>query len=91
MRTTLKFNDHSVQRSLSRLIEAGTDPSPLMQRLANHLADATDESFEREAAADGTPWEPLAAVTQAALQRTGHVSIQILQQRGDLAKSITSS
>ena len=61
----LEFNDRDAKRGLAQLIQACSDLTPLMRRIAGHLADATEQAFENEAAPDGKLWEQRAASTLA--------------------------
>jgi phage virion morphogenesis protein len=66
--------------ALQRGIDAGSDFTPAMMEIANHLSTATRLRFEREQAPDGSPWKP----SRRALEEGG----QTLTMKGDLKGSI---
>ena len=84
----LEFNDRDAKRGLAQLIQAGTDLTPLMRRIAGHLADATEQAFENEATPDGKPWEHRAASTLASSKYRDRQPEKILQFSGHLVRSI---
>ncbi len=59
-----------------------------MRAIAGHLADSVEESFEQESAPDGTPWQPLSAVTLAERTKRGYVPARILRRTSALLSSI---
>ncbi len=59
-----------------------------MRVIAGHLADSAEESFAQESAPDGTPWQPLSAVTFAERTKRGYVPARILRRTSALLSSI---
>lgn len=57
------LDDRQVQAALSRLLVAGSDMTPLMRDIGEHLRNTTRKRFEDEEAPDGTPWAPLSSTT----------------------------
>ena len=56
---TVEIDDAEVRTALNRLLAAGTDMTPLMRDIGEHLLNTTRERFHSEKAPDGTPWTPL--------------------------------
>ena len=86
----IEYKDQQVRTALNRLLRAGTDLSPTMKKVAGHLAASARQSFEREAAPDGTPWKKLSPVTIARRKKSGHTPIKILRSNADLKRSIVA-
>ena len=93
MKVDLVYDDRAVTEALNRLRVAATDMRPAMREIAATLEDAVEESFDREAAADGTPWAPLAESTTARRADRGTWPGSILQETGGrgLAGSMSST
>jgi phage virion morphogenesis protein len=72
--------DDRLGEALGRLLAAGTDLTPAMKDIANHLEAATRLRFEAERAPGGQPWQP----SQRVLEDGG----QTLSLSGDLKGSI---
>ena len=88
MRIKVQLNDAAAQRSLARLVTAGTNLTPLMRVISAHLQDSAEQSFEKEQSPDGKPWAKLSPVTVDQRKKKGYVPIKILTQRAHLARSI---
>ncbi len=85
----IEYKNQQVRDALNKLLRAGTDLSPVMKQIAGHLAASTQQSFEREAAPDGTPWAKLSPVTVAQrIKKRGSLPVKILEDTGQLQKSI---
>ena len=84
----IEYEDQEVQRALRRLLQAGTDMTPLMRRIAGHLQAFTEQSFDKQTSPDGQPWARLKASTVKQRKKTGHVPIKILSRSADLKRSI---
>ena len=87
----VQLPDSQVRTALSRLLSAGQNLSPAMRVVAGHLAAGVEDAFASETAPDGTPWATLAPATEKARAKTGHTPITILQQQGDLARSLVEA
>lgn len=72
--------EENLSDALGRAITAGTDMTPVMQAIANHLAASTKLRFDREAGPSGTPWKP----SRRATEDGG----KTLTEHGDLKDSI---
>ena len=84
----IQYDDTQVRAALNKLLQAGSDLTPAMRKIAGVMADNTEDSFANEEAPDGTPWQPLSANTIKARTNKGSWPGQILQQDGSLASSI---
>lgn len=81
----IKLDSLKVDEALQRLIRAGANMAPAMQDIAGILDDAVHENFEQQ----GRPkWMGLSAATQNMRAKKGHWPGKILQQSGELKKSI---
>ncbi len=65
----VEFDDGEVRRTLDRLAAAGTDLTPAMRDIGEHLLNSTRERFASETSPDGTPWAPLTEATKARKRR----------------------
>lgn len=84
----IKIDDKQLQQALNRLADKTSDLRPLMQNIAGILEDSVEENFEQE----GRPkWKELAKPTIKQRRKKGYWPGRILQMRGELASSITSS
>lgn len=89
MKLRIEYDDRDVRDALMRLERAAEDLEPAMADIAAHLEDSVRESFEAEAAPDGTPWKPLADSTRRGRERQGYGGPgPILERSGDLAARI---
>lgn len=61
----LTFDDDEAVVAFNRLVAAGTDLTPLMRDIGEHLLRTTRDRFADEKAPDGTPWAPLSETTKA--------------------------
>ena len=68
----VEIEDNAVQAAFARLIRAGEDLTPVMRMVANHLADAAEESFEQERSPLGEAWPALAPATQKARAKSDY-------------------
>ena len=57
-RITVEFDDAEVRAALDRLLKAGTDFTPAMQDIGEHLVNATKQRFFDEEGPDGVPPHP---------------------------------
>lgn len=55
---TMTLESAKVERMLASLAGRLANPQPLMAELGEILISQTQDSFERQKAPDGTPWEP---------------------------------
>lgn len=76
----LSLDDRDVQHALSALSRLLVDTRPLLAEFGEIVLSQTQDSFERQAAPDGTPWEP----SQRALAFGG----QTLVDSGQLLASL---
>ena len=87
---TITLDDEQAQRAFAQMIQRAEDMTPLMRRIAGHLADVAEESFATEKSPDGVPWVDLAEITKVRRGERGHWPGQKLQVDGTLARSITT-
>ena len=85
-RIRVEWDDLQIRASLDRLIAAGTDMTPLMRDIGEHLLNTTRERFVDQKAPDGTPWAPLAPATK---QRKKKNKDKILTESGVLRGQLT--
>ncbi|HSA05668.1 MAG TPA: phage virion morphogenesis protein [Candidatus Gastranaerophilales bacterium] len=84
----IRLDDKKLLRALNQLAEKTSDLRPLMKNIAEILADSTEENFEQQ----GRPkWEGLKKPTIEYRTKKKYWPGKILQMRGELASSITSS
>lgn len=87
----ITFDDKQVRQRLTRLLLAGTDMSAAMRKISNHLQASAERNFERQAdPATGAPWTPLSKTTVARRKKIGKGPTPILEQSGDLQRSLTA-
>lgn len=86
----IKYDDRQVRAALNRLIQAGNDLSPAMKAIAGHLEAGVEQSFAKQAAPDGAAWAKLKPSTVKRRKKKGKGATPILEQDGDLLRSITS-
>lgn len=85
MTLTLRVDDTTLNAAFARL--GNRDLTPLMRSIAGIMADAVEENFAQE----GRPkWLPLKPSTIKQRTRRGYWPGRILQQRGQLAASISA-
>jgi len=85
MNITLELDQTEARAAIQRLIRLGTDLTPLMQDIGEHLLNTTRERFREEQAPDGTPWAPLSNTTR---QRKTRNRNKILTEEGLLGSQI---
>ena len=68
-RIEITFDDAAARAALDRLLAPGTDRTPLMRDIGEHLLNTTRERFSAEKAPDGTPWAPLTETTKRRKKR----------------------
>ncbi len=61
----IKYDDAEVQAAFQRLIHAGSNLSPALKAIGEHIAETTKQRFETATAPDGTPWAPNSPATLA--------------------------
>ncbi len=84
----VKIDDKELQQALKKLADKTSDLRPLMQNIAGIMEYSIEENFEQE----GRPkWQKLSPVTIKQRRKKGYWPGRILQMRGELASSITSS
>ena len=84
----IRLEDKELQSYLDQLVERTSDLRPLMKNIAGILEDSVEEDFQQQ----GRPkWEGLAKSTIEQRVKKGYWPGKILQMRGELAASITSS
>lgn len=86
----ITIDDKAVQAAFARLRDLANDMTPVMRKAAGHLADATEDAFQRERSPEGVSWVDLAESTKEKRARHGHWPGQILQVSGALASSVTT-
>ena len=86
MRIDIELDDRAARASLQRLIRAGTDLTPAMRAIGEHLLNTTRERFRDERAPDGTPWAPLSERTR---ERKSRNADRILTERGHLQGTLS--
>ena len=64
----IEFNDHYVNAALSELHLLMQDMTPVMERIADTLRDATKDRFDAQTSPEGKPW---AKKKQSTLDRQG--------------------
>lgn len=82
---TVEFDDEA-RAALDRLIEVGTDLTPLMRDIGVHLLNTTRERFNTQESPAGTPWAPL---TILSLEKKARKTGKILTERGHLRGTLT--
>ena len=87
MRIDIEIDDREARAGLNRLVERGDNLTDAMRVIAGFLRESAEESFAREAAPDGTPWQPLAPATLSEKRKRGYADT-ILQRQGTLVDSI---
>lgn len=88
MESRLEYEDERVQAKLRALGDLGKNTKPLTRVWAGILHDEVEENFAQE----GRPkWKSLYPATIKRRQKKGYWPGKILQQRGDLARSIVPS
>lgn len=91
MRFEIKIDDSAVRTAFNRLLGAGADLAPLMRQVAATLDDITEQAFaDQSDPTTATPWQELKPRTIKARTKRDYWPGKILQQRGQLAASITS-
>ena len=85
VRIRVELDDDEVRAALNRLIAAGSDMTPLMRDIGEHLLSTTRERFRSQSAPDGTPWAPLSESTKS--KKTRNVG-KILTERGILSGNL---
>ena len=84
----IKVDNAELQRYLNKLTERTSDLRPLMRNIAGIMADSVESNFEPE----GRPkWQDFLNGTIKQRKKKGYYPGKILQMRGELAASITSS
>ena len=85
----IKIDDKEIQQLLKKLIAKAENLRPLMKNIAGIMMDSVEENFEKE----GRPekWEALKPSTIKQRTKKGYYPGKILQMRGELAASITST
>ncbi len=84
----ITIDDNAVISALGRLQQQASDLSPAMAVIASLLRESGEESFDRQAAPDGTPWAPLAPATAAWKARKGYSSLALV--RDGYLRSLTA-
>lgn len=85
----ITYDDREVRQELIRLQQASNNMSPAMRQIANHLQASAERSFKLQAnPATGAPWAPLSKTTVARRKKIGKGPTPILEQSGDLRRSI---
>ena len=71
----ITLQDQDARATLQRLVDLGTDLSPITGAIAAHLKSVTEEAFEGERdPATGEPWPDLAEATLSRRSRSGNIS-----------------
>jgi phage virion morphogenesis protein len=84
----VEIDDKELQQALKKLADKTSDLRPLMQNIAGIMEDSVEDNFEQE----GRPkWQKLSPATIKQRRKKGYWPGRILQMRGELASSITSS
>ena len=87
----ITYDDKEVRQELVRLLRANADRRPAMRIIANHLQASAERSFELQAnPATGAAWAPLSKTTVARRRKIGKGPTPILEQSGDLQRSLTA-
>lgn len=76
----------TVKRRLSHMASRGRDLTPLMRDISDIMADAVEENFAQEGR---PPWRKLARSTIKQRTKKGYWPGKILQQRGEMAASVS--
>ena len=79
--------DAAVLARLAAMRRAGTDLSPAMRAIGDHLVRSTRARFHTQTAPDGSRWPPLRPATLARKTRNRD---KILTERGQLRKLVQS-
>lgn len=67
----IDYNDQQIQRVLTRLIETGQNPAPIMKDIAAYGENSTRDRFKDGVAPDGSAWKP----SQRVMERGGKTLI----------------
>ena len=68
-RIEVTVDDAEARAALNRKLAAGSDMTPLMRDIGEHLLNSTRERFVAQKAPDGTPWAPLSETTKRRKRR----------------------
>ena len=59
MKFRIELDDAAVQAAFGWLVRAGTDLSPAMAAIGEHLLNTTRQRFKDQESPEGEPWKPL--------------------------------
>ena len=85
---TVEINDLAARERISALVDRMENPTPFYKAVGDHLVNSTRSNFDREAAPDGTPWQPLRPSTLQRRVKLGQASTKILTVSKRLQASI---
>ena len=85
MKIDIAIDDTQVNNAIARLIQAGTDLTPTLRDIGEHLLNTTRQRFADEQSPDGTAWEPLSETTKARKTRNKD---KVLTEDGRLAGTL---
>lgn len=88
---TFTLDDRAAQAFLSNLARAGTQPRPLLERVAHALTQRAALTFHDQADPWGNAWAPLAASTLRRRRDGGRAGASILRNTGQFFASLIAA
>ena len=85
MKIDITLEDTQVVTAINRMIHAGTDLTPVLRDIGEHLLNTTRERFRDEEGPDGEAWMPLSETTKA--RKTRNID-KVLTEDGHLAGTL---
>ena len=89
MKIKIELDDSGARAALRRLIDLGSDLSPVMKDIGGSLLNSTRKRFADEKDLDGKPWTPLSKATLARKRKRKDGKTKILTESGDLGGGIS--
>ncbi len=86
----ISIHDQQLRALLDQLEARLKNPHLLMRKIAGILMDEVEENFATEGKNNGAKWESLSKKTIKQREAKGYWPGKILQQRGELAATVTS-
>ena len=81
MKIDITVDDTQVARAIARMIQGGTDLTPILTDIGEHLLNSSRERFIAEEAPDGSDWASLSETTKSRKKKNKE---KILTHRGHL-------
>lgn len=87
---SVTINDQGMLDQLGALVDHMDNPTGFYKNVGEYLLNSIHDSFDREAAPDGQPWQGLKERTIREREKKRLTPIRILRARGRLAGSFSS-